>query len=777
MKLLNQTYHALGRLLRLTLCVFLLATTASHGQESPPPTTDQAVDSPSLQDANSNSQAAPKTTAKEPDTASIDALVKLLENDATRQKLLAQLRQNTPEAVPNAATVPPTKTPTTSPTSPTPPLGVSKPVAAKNLAPTDLPFLQDFSELIDQFSQDTVSLLLAITDIPQELTDWWRNGGDLANPSRALNEVLLWTGVFLLFYVGKFMGKRLMGPPTHYLNRDIALGLRLIPVTLGGLLWLGSFFFTSNLFVASMYVATTDKRIVLALIEALTISGVITWLRFVLAPESTLTLDTHQKNRLTNHLLDAALALLIYGTIGVKLLEIEGVGISVRRMVLSLAYLLAAGLLIAVVARTRHPVRRWIRKQALNNRIPLLKHVQFGLANLWLPLAIGILILSYTHWLFTRQEHNGWLILALGGLVVASFVLRYSWHAIDWSIHRLIHMVSRWDEGALGLTRRAQRYGLIIGMLLKSLTLMLVLISLLSALRLDSFAWLSGKTTHQLIQRLVSLSAIALIAVAIWEMVNWLLHRSIRMAAGSEGKNNPRLQTLYRLLRTVLSLALGVLLILMVLSEMGINIAPLLAGAGVIGVAIGFGAQTLVRDLLNGISLLIEDTVQLGDLVELAGQTGTVEDLTLRSLKLRDVNGCILSIPFGSITTIKNWNRDYGHQVLEVGVTHRADLRQVIPILKQVAEEISHDPNLAEQILAPADFWGVDKIDDKLMYLKLRIKTLPMARWAVARAFYERVKLAFDAAGIEMSPPTTGLSQPNAADNNQLINKDLVKKT
>jgi small conductance mechanosensitive channel len=288
---------------------------------------------------------------------------------------------------------------------------------------------------------------------------------------------------------------------------------------------------------------------------------------------------------------------------------------------------------------------------------------------------------------------------------------------------------------------------------------------------------LSGKTTHQLIQRLVSLSAIALIAVAIWEMVNWLLHRSIRMAAGSEGKNNPRLQTLYRLLRTVLSLALGVLLILMVLSEMGINIAPLLAGAGVIGVAIGFGAQTLVRDLLNGISLLIEDTVQLGDLVELAGQTGTVEDLTLRSLKLRDVNGCILSIPFGSITTIKNWNRDYGHQVLEVGVTHRADLRQVIPILKQVAEEISHDPNLAEQILAPADFWGVDKIDDKLMYLKLRIKTLPMARWAVARAFYERVKLAFDAAGIEMSPPTTGLSQPNAADNNQLINKDLVKKT
>lgn len=693
----------------------------------------------------------------------LKALIRVLEDDGARAKLLGDLRQYSGQPAAPAAAPSPAPVAAPAPAAATPGAAIASGVAALGgivnqtaTAATDtagLELLVGFSDLINQFSQDTVDLLVAMAEIPQKLVTWWKGGGEIPAPDRAIQQLELWLGLFALFYLTKLIGRRLMGSPAHYMDLQVSLVLRLLPLVMGGMLWLGCFFFSSSLLVASMkQIAGTDRRIALALIEALTISGGISWLRLVFLPRLSQRQEKH--SRRLNRLLDVALALLIYGTIGVQLLAAEGVAIGVRRMALSLAYLLAAGLLVVIAVLSRTQVQAWLRQSAAHHPNAYLAKIQLALAAFWVPMVALGMAAAYGHWLLTRQEHNSWLLIALASLVVASLVVRHGLALINMLMARLVHMVTTMDQRGLGLSNRVKLYSSVFGGLLKALFLILVLSSLLSIWQIKGVNWLGSNSGQYLVQRVISLLLITLFAVAMWELLNWLLHRLIHQATRADGSPNPRLQTLYRLIRTVVSMAFGALLVLMILSEMGVNIAPLLAGAGMIGVAVGFGAQSLVKDVLNGINMLMEDSVNLGDLVDLAGQSGTVEDLTLRSLKLRDVSGCVVTIPLGTITTIKNWSRDYGHQVLEVGVSHQADLQKVEQVLKTVSDSLVKDPELQESILEPADFWGVDRIDDKLVYVKLRIKTVPMKRWAVARAFYLKAKTALDKAGIAMTPPT-----------------------
>jgi small conductance mechanosensitive channel len=695
------------------------------------------------------------------DSAELKALIRVLEDDAARAKLLGDLRQYSgqPAAAPAAAPAP---APAAAPAAATPGAAIASGVAALGgvvnqtaTVATDnvsLEFLDGFSNLINQFSQDTVDLLMVMAEIPQKLVTWWKGGGEIPTPDRAIQQLELLLGLFALFYITKFLGKRLMGSPANYINLEVSWALRLLPLVMGGMLWLGCFFFSSSLLVASLkQIAGTDRRIALALIEALTISGGISWLRLVFLPRLSQRQEKH--SRRLNRLLDVALALLIYGTIGVQLLAAEGVAIGVRRMALSLSYLLAAGLLVMIAVLSRTQVQAWLRQSAAHHPNSQWAKIQGAIAALWVPLIAVGMAMAYGHWLLTRQEHNSWLLIALASLVVAVIVVRHGLALINLVMARLVRMITAMDQQGLGLSSRVKFYSSVFGSLIKALFLIVIFSSLLSIWQIKGVNWLDSNSGQYLVQRVISLLLITLFSVVMWELLNWLLHRFIHQATHADGIPNPRLQTLYRLIRTVVSMAFGALLVLMILSEMGVNIAPLLAGAGMIGVAVGFGAQSLVKDVLNGINMLIEDSVSLGDLVDLAGQSGTVEDLTLRSLKLRDVSGCVVTIPLGSITTIKNWSRDYGHQVLEVGVSHQADLQKVEQVLKTVSDSLLKDPELQESILEPADFWGVDRIDDKLVYVKLRIKTVPMKRWAVARAFYLKAKTALDKAGIAMTPP------------------------
>jgi small conductance mechanosensitive channel len=192
---------------------------------------------------------------------------------------------------------------------------------------------------------------------------------------------------------------------------------------------------------------------------------------------------------------------------------------------------------------------------------------------------------------------------------------------------------------------------------------------------------------------------------------------------------------------------------MMIITECGVNIGPLLAGAGIAGVAIGFGAQSLVKDVISGFFLLMENQIRVGDVANIAGISGLVEAINLRTTRLRDLEGRVHIIPNGEIAVATNFTRDWSRALVEIGVAYKEDVDNVISVLKDVGEEMRNDPAYKEIILEPLTVLGVDSFGDSSVNIRVFFKTLPIKQWEVAREFRKRVKKAFDEKGIEIPFP------------------------
>lgn len=192
---------------------------------------------------------------------------------------------------------------------------------------------------------------------------------------------------------------------------------------------------------------------------------------------------------------------------------------------------------------------------------------------------------------------------------------------------------------------------------------------------------------------------------------------------------------------------------MMLLSEVGVNLGPLLAAAGLGGLAIGFGGQSLVKDVISGFFILLEDSIRVGDVVEVAGVGGVVEEVKLRTITLRDLSGNVHIVPNGVIDKVKNMTKLYSFYLFEVGVAYREDVDEVMALLKSIAEELRADPGFADDILEPLEMLGVDQFADSAVIIKCRIKTLPIKQWRVGREMNRRIKKTFDAKGIEIPFP------------------------
>ena len=201
----------------------------------------------------------------------------------------------------------------------------------------------------------------------------------------------------------------------------------------------------------------------------------------------------------------------------------------------------------------------------------------------------------------------------------------------------------------------------------------------------------------------------------------------------------------------VISLMAG----LLVLSELGVSVAPLLGAAGVAGVAIGFGAQSLVKDYFNGFFLLLENQIRQGDVVQLGDHGGLVEQVTLRFVQLRDYDGNVHFVPNGTITSVINMSRGHAQAVVNLGVAYDVDVDQAMQVMQQVADQMRADPQFAARILEPLEVAGVDRLDSSWVVLLARFKTRPLEQWNVKREFLRRVKTAFQEQGIEIPFPLT----------------------
>ncbi len=274
----------------------------------------------------------------------------------------------------------------------------------------------------------------------------------------------------------------------------------------------------------------------------------------------------------------------------------------------------------------------------------------------------------------------------------------------------------------------------------------------LEADRLDALFGHSGRLA-------MSALRIGAILVVAWILVTVLqrLVRAFRIRIASRMDDREavkRAETLGRVVRYLVAVVVSLVAVMLVLAEIGISVAPILGAAGVVGLAVGFGAQSLVKDYFTGFFLLLENQIRQGDVVKLGGEhAGLVEEVTLRYVRLRDYDGHVHFVPNGQVTTVINMSRGFAQAVVDVGVAYRENVDEVMAVMREVAEELRADPGFAPRILDDFDLAGVDRWDESAVVIRGRFRVQPLEQWTVKREFLRRLKNTFDARGIEIPYP------------------------
>ena len=266
---------------------------------------------------------------------------------------------------------------------------------------------------------------------------------------------------------------------------------------------------------------------------------------------------------------------------------------------------------------------------------------------------------------------------------------------------------------------------------------------------LDVTQW--NQATHTLVR-------IVLIVVVAW-IVMALLQRTIRLfrqriaARLDDREAVKRAETLGRVFRYVVAVVVSLVAGMLVLSELGISLAPILGAAGVAGVAIGFGAQSLVKDFFSGFFILFEDQIRTGDVVKIAGHAGLVEEITLRHTRLRDYDGNVHYVPNGMVDSVVNMSRGFAQAVMDIGVAYRENTDEVYEVMRRTARQLRADESFAARILDDLEIAGVDNWADSAVVIRCRFKVVALEQWGVRREYLRRLKKAFDEAGIEIPFP------------------------
>lgn len=269
----------------------------------------------------------------------------------------------------------------------------------------------------------------------------------------------------------------------------------------------------------------------------------------------------------------------------------------------------------------------------------------------------------------------------------------------------------------------------------------------------------------------------ASLRVAVVLVLWWLLSRIVRVALSRLGSKlieraehteespieaRKRVETLVRLLTQMIRIVLFVTLALVMLMQLGVQVGPLIASAGIIGLAVGFGAQSLVKDVITGFFIVMENQMRVGDIVTVNGTGGLVEAMTLRTVVLRDVGGIVHIFPNGSINTVSNATRGWSAYVFDLGIAYREDPDVAIAAIRTVCDQMKADPVFGPKLIADPEIFGVDKLGDSAVIIKGRLKTLPIMQFEVGREFLRRIKKQFDALGIEIPFPQRTIHHPAA---------------
>jgi small-conductance mechanosensitive channel len=320
-----------------------------------------------------------------------------------------------------------------------------------------------------------------------------------------------------------------------------------------------------------------------------------------------------------------------------------------------------------------------------------------------------------------------------------------------WILRKLVgHWLKRFNARAPGDLPEDHRKGPkaigITWLLLRLFIFLVALVMVAGVWGIDLLAWLTGEGGAHLVR----LSLIVLLCTALVEVAGYVIGRIIDGFAGRSGdlRRAAQLRTLGPLLTGSVQGVVIVIGLLTFLSELGLKVGPLLASAGVVGIAVGFGAQTLVKDFLTGLFLIAEDVVSVGDNVRIGDCAGNVETMTLRTIRLRDANGTLHILPYSEAQVIHNRTKVFSSYVFEITINHRTDVDRALTVMAEVGEAMRADEAFNSQITKPFELLGVDQITQLGVVLKGRITTEPRAQWAAGREFNRRLKMAFEREGM-----------------------------
>ena len=470
--------------------------------------------------------------------------------------------------------------------------------------------------------------------------------------------------------------------------------------------------------------------------------------------------------RLLHRRVTALSAFLAIAYFTVELLRALDLDPALVNLVGAIASVAFVAVLLWLIWRSREPVARLILADP--EPAPVAspgRRLRQLLASIWHVLAtiyvLAILGLSEVTAAITQQSAGGRAILSLLlpiGIVLADAAVS---RAVD---AHLATRRERWGDeaGAFGT------------MLRRTLRIALTIVALLIFSRIwgaSLFDMAVQGVGEQALSVLIDIGLTLLIAYLGWELVKVAIDRRLARdlqaeghapGEGEGGVGASRLRTLLPLVRTFLLITLITMAVMIVLSSLGVNIGPLLAGAGVVGLAIGFGAQTLVRDIVSGLFFLLDDAFRLGEYIDVGSVKGTVEKISIRSLRLRHHRGALHTVPFGEIQHLTNHSRDWVIMKLEFQVPADTDLSKVKKIFKRIGAEMKADPAIGPNLLDPLKSQGVLRIEDSVMVVRGKFMARPGEQFVIRREVYQRVQKAFEAAGIEFAKRQVSVYVPSA---------------
>ncbi|HEY2020012.1 mechanosensitive ion channel family protein [Paraburkholderia sp.] len=439
---------------------------------------------------------------------------------------------------------------------------------------------------------------------------------------------------------------------------------------------------------------------------------------------------------------------------GVALAEVAqalGMNDAAHLALLKVVALVGHVMISILILRCARPVGNRIRKHFVAHES--LQIFGNALADAWAWVAATIVIGLWIVWAFDVQ--NGYhALVSIGGMTLAILVgARLASIVIFGALARIFDV--RNDASRSLVHQHAYRYYPLLRRVIGWIIGIITALTLLQAWGVDVFdLFRAGTIGGRLASALATIGVAAVIALIVWEVVNVAAERRLdNWTTRGDLVRAARLRTLLPMLRSALFCVIALIVVLTGLSELGVNIGPLLAGASIFGVALGFGSQKLVQDFITGIFLLMENAMQVGDWVTLAGVSGTVEYLSIRTVRLRGSDGSLFTVPFSSVSTVNNTNRGLGNAAVQVNIVFGQDLERAIDTLKEIGASLRADDTFKDGILSDFAFWGVDAVDGSAVTLAGQIQCRDTARWGVQREFNRRILERFSERGIEIANP------------------------